>query len=703
MKKTITLLTFLFSLVQFLQAQPTLVKDINEGAPDSYYGGWSNETMISVVLNDILYFTAKDGINGFELWKSDGTADGTEMVKDIFPGADDSTPSDFVRLGNQILFFANNGQNGVELWKSDGTTVGTSLVKDINPGAADAITSNFYEMEVMGDYAYFQAFEGTNGAELWRTDGTEAGTTLVSDILPGSSSSSPSNLTVMNDVLYFSASGGSSQGIELYRSDGTAAGTYLLKDISNGTFGSSPNSFTVVNNTLFFVATDNMVGYELWKTDGTEVGTVLVKDLESGSASSFENSGNLMFAYNGNLIFVANTTTNEEDLWISDGTETGTVVLYAFDDGFQAKPPVSLTLFNNMVYFYGFDDAEGDGLWRTDGTNIGTMLVSEFSGEFTSLKREMISIEDRLVFVAKESFSTGFELWESDGSSAGTNITGEINPGSSSSETSKLVNINGVAFFMAVDGTHGKEIWKYDPEALPITSFIQQTAEILCNGDAGATLLVNVNQGIPPYSYTWSEAGVVGENPTNLTAGSYSVTVTDADGATTMSSIVVNEPSAITLTLDATPELGGGANGTASVDPDGGSPFYTYLWNTTPAQTSSIAVDLASGDYTVTVTDSNGCTMEGSVFVDMTEDVEDYAALNQLRVYPTITTGLLFWEADQISTINYSIINTSGQMILKGTSNWGEAIDLSDLATGTYFIQIVDQRFLVSRKVILEN
>jgi ELWxxDGT repeat protein len=83
-----------------------------------------------------LFFTASDGVNGNELWKSDGTAAGTVLVKDIFPGLSGPSPSSLTAVGNTLFFTANDGVNGNELWKSDGTAAGTVLVKDINPGSA---------------------------------------------------------------------------------------------------------------------------------------------------------------------------------------------------------------------------------------------------------------------------------------------------------------------------------------------------------------------------------------------------------------------------------------------------------------------------------------------------------------------------------------------------------------------------------------
>ncbi|QQW30492.2 hypothetical protein AP9108_07280 [Arthrospira sp. PCC 9108] len=163
---------------------------------------------------------------------------------------------------NDTLYFrANDPTNGTELWKSDGTQAGTVLLKDIWPGNGGSFPSNF---TVFNDTLYFQANDPTNGTELWKSDGTQAGTVLLKDINPGTGSSFPSNFTVFNDTLYFQAND-DTNGTELWKSDGTQAGTVLLKDINPGTGNSFPSNFTVFNDTLYFQANDSINGTELWK------------------------------------------------------------------------------------------------------------------------------------------------------------------------------------------------------------------------------------------------------------------------------------------------------------------------------------------------------------------------------------------------------------------------------------------------------
>ena len=164
-----------------------------------------------------LFFSADDRINGRELWKTDGTEAGTVLVKDINPGSSysgfpyDSHPSSLTAVGGTLFFTADDGTTGQELWKSDGTAEGTVLVKDIRPGSSNygyPYGSDAYELTAVGGTLYFTANDGVHGQELWQSDGTEAGTVLVMDIRPGGDGSSPDYLAFVNGALFFAANDG---------------------------------------------------------------------------------------------------------------------------------------------------------------------------------------------------------------------------------------------------------------------------------------------------------------------------------------------------------------------------------------------------------------------------------------------------------------------------------------------------------------
>ena len=186
-----------------------MVKDIYGGSSDS-------SPLYLTAVGNTLYFQANDGTNGDELWKSDGTASGTVMVKDIRSGFGTNF-AHFTAVGNTLYFQANDGTNGAELWKSDGT-----VGHGDGQGYQQRKWQQFSHFTAVGNTFYFQANDGTNGAEFWKSDGTAmVGTVMVKNIA-GSGSSNPTHLTAVGNTLYFRASDGTN-GIELWKSDGTAS------------------------------------------------------------------------------------------------------------------------------------------------------------------------------------------------------------------------------------------------------------------------------------------------------------------------------------------------------------------------------------------------------------------------------------------------------------------------------------------------
>jgi ELWxxDGT repeat protein len=154
------------------------------------------------------------------------------------------------------------------------------MVKELNPQPYQSrFTIDGYLVNVNGTL-FFTAWDEINGTELWKSNGTPAGTMLVKDIFPGAQKwyPSPAWLTNVNGTLFFSADDGSA-GQELWKSDGTLGGTVLVKDIAPGPLGSLPTALANVNGTLFFGADDQNAGHDLWKSDGTTAGTVFVKRL----------------------------------------------------------------------------------------------------------------------------------------------------------------------------------------------------------------------------------------------------------------------------------------------------------------------------------------------------------------------------------------------------------------------------------------
>ncbi|MDQ7785243.1 MAG: DUF4347 domain-containing protein [Desulfomonilaceae bacterium] len=435
----------------------------------------ATENNWATALDGMLYFAYNDGEHGTELWRSDGTASGTYMVVDINTGAVGSSPTELTAFNGVLYFSATDGNSasdhGTELWRSDGTAAGTYMVADINPGNVSSNPGNFFEANGV---LYFAASDGTSaadhGRELWRSDGTTAGTYMVADINAGNLGSDPGNFVEMNGILYFSASDGNSasdHGRELWRTDGTGAGTWMVADINLGNLGSDPDNLTDVNGVLYFSASDGNSaadhGRELWRSDGTGAGTWMVADINPGNQSS--NPDNLTNV-NGVLYFSASDGTSAADhgreLWGSDGTGAGTWMVADINTGNQGSNPDNLTAVNGVLYFSADDGIHGRELWKSDGTGGGTLMAADINpGPDGSDPVFFKNYDGTLIFAADDGVH-GYEPWMSDGTPGGTSLMVDINPMGSSFP----INFGRVnpLFFMA-DAGNGYELWKSDGTA----------------------------------------------------------------------------------------------------------------------------------------------------------------------------------------------------------------------------------------------
>ncbi len=455
----------------------TLVKDIN-ALPTS-----SNLVWLTSV-NETLFFVADDEIHGVELWKSDGTATGTVLVKDIRPGSYgyfpySSFPEELTAVNGTLFFRANDGIHGIELWKSDGTEAGTLLVKDIRPGSSYGypVGSNPGQLTKVQGTLFFTANDGVHGTELWKSDGTPEGTVPIKDInatISGSyaNGSFPSYLTAVNGVLFFAADDGV-HGVELWKSDGTPEGTLLVKDINStvdaGVPGSSaPTELTNVNGLLFFVASDGSNGFELWKSDGTPEGTLMVKDIFPGETGA---NPRQLTNVNGTLFFTATDDVNGFGLWKSDGTEAGTVFLRSLTPTGYPFTTNELTNVNGTLFFVNHEADTGRELWKSDGTPEGTVLVKDIVAGTAGAYPANLTLFQGLLYFQASDPDFGAELWRSDGTAEGTFRVQDIRSGSDSSSPQSLTVRGNQLFFVADDGIHGQELWVFT-DSSPTTTGI---------------------------------------------------------------------------------------------------------------------------------------------------------------------------------------------------------------------------------------
>ncbi len=430
-------------------AGTTLLKDL---APGDLSPDFISEF---VTAGGKIYFSVYTAA-GMALWSSDGTAAGTIELHNF--GVDTYNLFTSV-VGDKVVVFPNTGFNAAagaqtrDVWVSDGTVAGTQLLADID--ASILQTGDTTPIFSIGDKIAFRGYSAEAGWELWATDGTAAGTGLVADSVPGTgnglmpaSGGFVDGASVGGQAYYIGAD------LEAWVSDGTAAGTYQLADI-DPTGGSFAASWVQFGSNVLFTANDGVHGRELWITDGTTAGTQMVVDINpdgSGISSAITVLGSHAF-------FFGIDPVEGYQAWATDGTAQGTVRLST-----GASPYLDFigALGDRMIY--GAADTNGDmGIWISDGTLAGTSLLKEFGGLSASYFPSFV-VGNELVFVAEDA-TNGSELWRTDGTAAGTQLISEINPGPDGAFNSNSIQgiVEGTTLlFQAYDELNGFELRAYE-------------------------------------------------------------------------------------------------------------------------------------------------------------------------------------------------------------------------------------------------
>lgn len=447
--------------------------------------GFSNPYSF-VELNGKFVFMAYTDTAGYEPWVSDGTVAGTFMLKNI---SVNNTYTSFgipVVIGSKLYFHNINRTYDDEIWVTDGTSAGTQLVTTIiQPSSNFQQYSTAYNGKI-----YFTGNEYTSGAELWVSDGTATGTKMLKDINPTINSTNlrpegsyPMEFIEFNGKLFFGADDGT-HGKELWVTDGTATGTMLFKDIEPGSSFGDPTDFYVSGSIMYFKAKTSATGKELWRTDGTVTGTYMVKDIRSGTGDGVTGYGGNYFhyhnwiTYNGNVFFRANDSIHGAELWVTDGTTTGTnmvkdINIYGSSiTGSNGSYPGNYILYNNLIYFAASDSAQNVELWKSDGTATGTVLVKDLASGTNRSGNPSHSIiyKNHLYFIAQIG-GADYRLWRSDGTDTGTKIiapalatttTNQMAAPGSSSERFFIYPSDSALYFQAHFTSTEKELWSLD-------------------------------------------------------------------------------------------------------------------------------------------------------------------------------------------------------------------------------------------------
>jgi ELWxxDGT repeat protein len=419
-----------------------LVQDLNTAPYSSNVGKISN----MVTIDSTTYFFADTYRYGREIWKTKGDPTTTLMLKDLNEGP---VPSVLMWQNAQLnalndTIFAHSAvgrkiykiaKNGVSINTNEEFLYGESAVynnalyynghgglKKYTNGKAFTVKSALvpYSFCQCGGTLYISAYSSPYGQELWKTDGTESGTVLVKDILPGTGHGEPYKLTCgPNNKLYFWAySIAGSSKVYLFSSDGTTDGTKSLQylaDYSHMDELERMVSMKTYKDSLFFGFSNNL----MFRTDGTPAGTKLItsnpsvkvdgtlgvisnklivagyKDYVSGIMTYDNGVFTVLKPYdyigkpyklgavvNNKLVFPINTTDAGDELWVTDGTPSGTYLLKDINPGPKGSSIEYMYATNGVVYFGADNGTAGYELWKTDGTANGTRLVKDI-GEGT--------------------------------------------------------------------------------------------------------------------------------------------------------------------------------------------------------------------------------------------------------------------------------------------------------------------------------
>jgi len=410
--KKLTISTILFlSLVEIGSAQsyvePALLKDINPN-------GDSRIAELTVVGNQVFFFAA-DSANNSKLWKSDGSPEGTVLVKEINPGPIgdwviglQGNGTSMLSLHDTAYFFAFREDVGYELWKSAGHDTNTVLVKDINPGAQGVhppgSLSPKYNPIIFQEHYYFVAYRADLGYEIWRSDGSEAGTIPVTNIPGNSSSIFPFQVEVIGDRIFFSinASGNSPQ-LGFYATDGTPGNEVHFSNLfPSGVIPTPARFFTELGDWIYFPAGTESGSVELYRVSQNLDTVELFNDFnQDGNGSPRE-----FFYVNDGFTFRARNSVNEGPSNLAfrcDGTLQGLQVLNDENGEPIAAQGTGLLTerwlgWNNQVLF----EDEDFSIWRGNGQQNGSIrlgIYGEIEGvENTGINKTSAVFGNQIVF-----------------------------------------------------------------------------------------------------------------------------------------------------------------------------------------------------------------------------------------------------------------------------------------------------------------
>jgi ELWxxDGT repeat protein len=448
-----------------------LVKDLADGESNSMIAALTATA-------DAVFFFLRQPVDLWELWKSGGTEENTFPVDAPLFSFSHFPMIEMTAVGNSVYWLAreyeHGGEAGLALWKYDESEETAVKLKTFH--GLDAVErggrwlwlgEDFWGpnwLKAAGDVLYFTILQSSTGRELWRSDGTPEGTSLVRDIFPGlmadfgwsssfqygmSAFQENPQFVPIGDIIYFKAYHPTAYGI--WRSDGTEGGTFPVHVLGSGdqlTIG-VPHDLTAVGQSLFyFTCCAGSEGWNLWKLTGDA--PVLVRAFTDSFAWTAAEHGNVS-VMGGFLYFQVrhhptDPSRRRTELWKTDGTITEMVK----ELGSHTQKTVMMVAGNSL--YFTILNGEIHELWRSRGTEESTEVFKQLNAG------DMTVVDKFLCFTAYEPM-TGLELWKSDGTRSGTGLVADIWPGPDSSSPQMLTAVGDKLFFIASEPSSGRELW----------------------------------------------------------------------------------------------------------------------------------------------------------------------------------------------------------------------------------------------------
>jgi len=440
-------------------------------------------------MGGVLYFTRGHVDRGAELWRSDGTAAGTRLVKMIREDPSDTTMSSappLLAVGDQLLFCANDGVHGQELWRSDGTAAGTGMVMEIYPGTyyPGAI---FNGPAVLGGVLYFTGWDPVNGTQPWRSDGTAAGTSRIRNANDSLSSETLGPFTAAEGQIYFSAGLSGIGPYHIYRGDGSL----VVEVPGRNPFAVLP---VVMGGAVYVRVNQQATGRELWRYTGAG-GLAIVKDLNPGTSGSFPTDAGVPPTAASDWILLRANDGESVKLFAVRSTGDPVQLLQGEPDFFDPskRNPINIEMIaaeGRRIFFYAasLQPVGGMGLWVSDGTVAGTRVVRNFgAGANRMWMTTMMTppVKGGFYFCTKNEMQSS-QLWRSDGTPEGTVMVASHIGDSQVATIGSLTKLGRKLYYLS--GRQEGPLWELCVVDLPPTEVKTAVAAGVSHGGSTALL-----------------------------------------------------------------------------------------------------------------------------------------------------------------------------------------------------------------------